>query len=139
MTRQEAEQAIEKYGSRRKAADGLGVSRKTISKALECGSAGTRQSVKAATVAATIGKPLAAFRSTYDKSFIVPNKIKAALKILGNGWEYEVDFAKAAGVSLMDLGHVRTQFADYIVSMNRDSKRAWAGTKANAEAMRRML
>jgi hypothetical protein len=132
MTRQDAEAAIAKYGSQRKAAKGLGVSRKTLGKAM-----GGKATAKP--TASAIGKSLSDFRRTYDKSFIVPNKIKDALKGLGTGWEYEVVFAKSAGVSLMDLGNVRDQFADYIVSIGRESKRAWAGTKDTAQAMRKML
>jgi hypothetical protein len=132
MTRQEAEAAIRKHGSQQNAADALGVSRKVLRTALAKRTSATAQQ-------AAVGKSLSDFRRTYDKSFIVPNKIKAALKMLGAGWEYEVAFAKYAGVSLMDLGNVRDQFSDHIVSIGRESKRAWAGTKATADAMRRML
>lgn len=139
MTRQEAETAIEKYGSQTKAARAMGVSRKTLRKAIATGKAATRASTATVRHVPAAGKSLADFRQAYDKSYIVPNKIKAALKELGNGWEYESVFAKSAGVSLMDMGAVRDQFAPFIVVIGRESKRAWAGTKATADAMRKML
>jgi hypothetical protein len=85
-------------------------------------------------------KTLADFRQTYDKTTIVPTKVKAALKLLGaSGWEYEVPFARSAGVSLSDLSNFREMFADYIVTLNRENKRAWAGSPATAKQMREML
>ena len=85
-------------------------------------------------------KTLADFRQTYDKATIVPNKVRAALKLLGaSGWEYEVPFARSAGVSLSDLGNYREMFADYILTLNRENKRAWAGSPATAKQMREML
>lgn len=85
-------------------------------------------------------KTLADFRAQYDKSFIVPARVRDALKVLGaSGWEYEIEFAKAAGVSLADLGRFRDQFADFVVVIGRDSRRAWAGSRATATAMREML
>ena len=84
------------------------------------------------------GRSLAEFRQTYDKDTIVPAKIKAALKVLGSGWEYEVQFAKLAGLTLADLGNYRDQYADYVVTL-RESRRAWAGTVATARAMKGML
>ena len=84
------------------------------------------------------GRSLAEFRQAYDKDYIVPRAIKAALKTLGAGWEYESAFAKLAGVSLADLGNYRTQFVDYVVPL-KDSRRAWAGTPSTAKTMKGML
>ena len=85
-------------------------------------------------------KSLSDFKKLYDKDTIVPAKIKAALKELGkDGWNYESDFVKDAGVSLNDLGNYRDMFSDYIVSLKRDSKRVWAGSKEMATEMRGML
>lgn len=84
------------------------------------------------------GRSLSEFRSTYDKATIIPAKVKEALKSLGTGWEYEVQFAKLAGVSLADLGAFRDQFAPHVVSL-REGRRAWAGTAATAKQMREML
>lgn len=85
-----------------------------------------------------VGKSLKEFRETYDKSTIVPQKIRNGLRMLGQGWEYEVQFAKMAGVSLADLGMFRDQFSEYVIPL-RESRRAWAGTLGVAKAMREML
>ena len=85
------------------------------------------------------GKTLADFRQAYDKATIVPAKVKAALKELGaNGWEYESQFHRIAGVSLSDLAMFRDQFAGHIVNL-RDSRRAWAGSEKTAKTMREMI
>ncbi len=91
-----------------------------------------------ATVPATkpIGRPVTEFREKYDKSYIVPKRVRETLKELGAAWLYEVEFAKAAGVSTMDLGLVRDEFADFIVSIGKDGRRVWAGTKATAQTIR---
>jgi len=92
-----------------------------------------------APIALKRGKTLSDFRNTYDKATIVPAKVKAALKELGAaGWEYEVAFAKLAGVSLSDLGMFRDEFAGYVVNL-RDSRRAWAGSEKTAKTMREMI
>lgn len=85
-------------------------------------------------------KTLSDFRQVYDKSTIVPKAIKSALKDLGqSGWEYEVQFAKMAGISLVDIANFREMFADYIVSIKRDNKRVWAGSVSTANEMRSMV
>lgn len=85
-------------------------------------------------------KTLADFRQAYDKDTIVPAKIKQGLAALGpDGWEYEVEFAKLCGVSLYDMGRVRDRFADHVVPVNRNTKRAWAGSKSLASKMREMV
>jgi hypothetical protein len=84
------------------------------------------------------GRSLSEFRNTYDKSTIVPAKIKAALKALGaQGWEYEVQFVRMAGISPSDLGNFRDMFADHIVALK--DRRAWAGSTKTATAMKEML
>ena len=61
-----------------------------------------------------VGKTLADFRAAHDKDFIVPNRMRAAIKALGNdGWEYETEFMKLAGISTTDLSAYRDQFADF--------------------------
>lgn len=83
-------------------------------------------------------RPLSEFKATYDKSYIVPRAIKAGLKLLGSGWEYETAFAKMINVSLQDLGAYRDEFAQHIVSL-REGRRAWAGKASVADEMRKML
>lgn len=88
------------------------------------------------------GRSLEEFRSSHDKSFIVPNKIKAALATIDNGWVYEGELVKLAGISPTDLGVYRSLFEEHIVMLKgteHGGKRAWAGTKAAAEKMRGML
>ena len=87
-------------------------------------------------------KSLADFKAAHDKSFIVPNKIKAGLATLGtDGWEYESDFYKSAGVPPQDLAKFRQQFTDNVVIVKNNGKelRVWAGSKALADKMREMI
>lgn len=86
-----------------------------------------------------IGKTLADFRAQHDKDFIVPQKVRDALKALGEGWENEVDFIRLAKVSTTDLAMYRDQFAEHWVVVDRSGKRVWAGTKALADKMRSMI
>jgi transcriptional regulator with XRE-family HTH domain len=113
----------------------LGVAKSTVWKALHRAGPGGKAVAPAAKKA---GRSLAEFRQTYDKDTIIPGKVRAALREIGSGWEYEVQFAKLAGVSLADLSAYRDQFADYVVTL-RESRRAWAGTVATAKAMKEML
>ena len=134
MTKQEAEALIQKHGSRQAASRATGISVDTFRYAQEKGGPAS----KAKEEPKKFGRSLADFRGSYDKSYIVPKKIKEALRNLGSGWEYEVNFARIAGISLSDLGNFRDQFADHVVTL-RESRRAWAGTAAAAKAMREML
>jgi hypothetical protein len=74
-------------------------------------------------------KKIEDFRRLYDKDLIVPEKIKAAIKKLGvDGWEYEKDFVRMAGVRTADLAEYRDQFADYWITITKDSRRVWGGS-----------
>jgi hypothetical protein len=129
--------ALKAHGSKAVAARSLGMSRTTFVRRLSGATAAPPR--KAAPVAAA-GRSLAEFRSTFDKDTIFPQKIDAALAQLGkDGWAYEVEFAKLAGVGLAQLANYREPYAEHIVPLNRDSKRAWAGSKAMAAKMREML
>ena len=130
MMRSQAEMMIQKHGSMTKAAEAARVSRHVIARALKKCEATPLLEKK---------KTLNDFRQTYDKGFYIPQKIKLALAKLGASWEYEVGFAKLAGVSLMDLGLVRDQFADHVISLGRDNRRAWCGSKSMAAQMRAMI
>lgn len=85
-----------------------------------------------------VGHSLQEFRAAHDKSFIVPQKIRAALKALGDGWEYEAQFTRMAGISQTELGNYREQFSEHVVMVDR-IKRVWAGTKAAAAKLREMV
>jgi len=85
------------------------------------------------------GRSLSEFRAVYDKDYIVPKRIKEGLKELGGGWEYEAEFIRQIGVRSADVANYRDMFADHIVNIRSESKRAWAGTVATAKQMREMV
>ena len=126
MTEQEA---VKKYGTITAAAKALGIAQSTLSDRLKRAS----QPKGDAT-----GRSLSEFRATHDKSYIVPKKIRDGLAKLGEGWEYEMNFAKIAGISLSDLAAFRSLFEEHLVVVDR-TRRAWAGTKATAAKMRAMV
>jgi hypothetical protein len=134
MTKDEATKLVAKHGSVRAAARAIGRDRSVIRRAL-AGTA-TKPTVSAAVAPK---KSLSDFKAAYDKDTIVPAKIKAGIKLLAGGWEYEMAFAKLAGISSADLATYREQFQAYVVNIKRDSKRAWASTPKMAEEMRRMV
>ena len=132
-----AHEAVAKHGSISAAAKALGIARTTLQGRLK-----HRPSAllpKVGTEKPKVGKSLADFRAAHDKDYIVPSKIKAALKQIGNGWEYEADFLRLASVSVADLALYRDQFGDHWVVVDRSGKRVWAGTKALADEMRSMI
>lgn len=97
------------------------------------------QKAKPATKAA--GRTLDEFRRSFDKSHIIPTRIKAALESLGGAWMTETEFSKLAGVSIPDLALYREPFEGHVVVLpgQHKGKRLWAGTKAAATRMREML
>jgi hypothetical protein len=133
MTQDEAKALVEKHGNKKAAAMAIGMSESAFGRLVR----GQAKSTGSASAQKT-GKSLADFRQQYDKDFIIPTRVKAALKELGGGWEYEVQFAKVAGVSLADLGNYRDQFIDHVVTL-KESRRVWAGTVQMAETMRGMI
>lgn len=85
------------------------------------------------------GGDLAAFRKTYDKSLIIPQRFREALAQLGDSWETEGDFVKRVGCSQAEFGQYKEQFAnDHTVEvvMRGARKRVWAGTKKFADKLR---
>lgn len=83
------------------------------------------------------GKDLAAFRAVHDKSFIVPERIKAGLAALGDSWEYEQEFVRRCNLSLADFSRYREQFSEFCVEIGgKSTRRVWAGTKAFANKLR---
>ena len=130
ITKEQAKAAVKKHGSIRAAAKAAGIPYASFHDVLHKDERSPGQKA---------GRSLQEFKATHDKAYIVPARIKEALKQLGHGWEYEVQFAKIAGVSLADLGNFRDAFADHIVVVRRDGKRAWAGTPVSAARMRQMV
>ena len=134
VTREQAVRALKEHGSYGKAEKALGMARTTFQRLVRTAPLEVAEVGKSVS-----GKKLSDFREKYDKSYFIPKKVKAALVKLGNGWEYEADFAHLAGIGLADLSTVREQFLDYVVTIGRDSRRAWTGSKTVAEQMRRMI
>lgn len=132
LTKEEAQAEVKKHGNIAAAARAHKVARSTFQHWVK----GIKDPERARRP--TAGKSLADFRATHDKAFIIPARIKEGLKQLGDGWEYETGFAKMAGVSLLDLGHFRDQFSEFVVVVDRGGKRAWAGTPSVAARMREM-
>jgi hypothetical protein len=128
-----AQDALQKHGSIQAAAKALKIARSTLQNRVK------RNPDKVAKAQGK-GKTLADFRAEHDKDYIIPTKIRAGLADLGDGWEYEMPFAKIAGVSLGDLANYREAFADHVVVVGGRSggKRVWAGTKSLAAKLREM-
>lgn len=87
-----------------------------------------------------------AFRLKFDKSLIVPGKIKAALEAVAalgaESWETEGDFVRRVGVSTTDFAKYRDQFSDFWLEareMGKAPTRIWAGTKKLADVLRNTL
>lgn len=91
--------------------------------------------------AKSIGKDLAAFRSSHDKNFIVPKKIEDGLKALGpDKWEYQADFVKLCQISVTDLAMFREQFSDFLVEVSGKTRKSiWCGSKGLATKLRAMV
>ena len=139
---QEALEAYEKHGGFKPAARALGISpaafRKRI-RQVKPELLGQRKNGEAKSTRGPV-RSLADFMNEYDKDTIVPQKIDEALEKIGaDGWVYESEFVKIAGVSFMDLGTYRDEYADHIVFIKRDSKRVWAGSAELARKMKEML
>lgn len=125
---------VKKHGGNQvRAAAELGISRSTLQhRMLAAGRS---------TVSAREDKPVGYtrddFRARYDKSYIVPNRIREALKKLGAGrYLPEGDFIKLAGLSQTDLSAYRHMFEDDYIVMVERTKRLWCGSKALAAEFR---
>lgn len=95
---------------------------------------------------ASKGLDIEAFRLKFDKSLIIPGKIKAALAALAAAgpetWEAEGDFVRRAGVSMGDFAKYRDQFSDFWFEareMGKSPTRVWAGTKKLADVLRETI
>lgn len=135
MTQDEAKKLVKQHGGIAAAARAAGMNRTTFRRRLE----GVGPAPATTAVSPRVGKALDEFRAQHDKDFIIPQRIDAALKALGTGWEYELEFSRLAGVSLADLGNYRERYADYWLPVGRSGKRAWSGSKATAAKMREMV
>lgn len=143
ITHAAAIKLVKKHGGITQAAKAAGVTykymwRRYTNKMSDGGGTPKKAIIGVDGAAAKGGRPIHEFKVTYDKSYIIPRAIKAGLKLLGTGWEYEVAFAKMINVSLHDLGAYKDEFAQHIVSL-REGRRAWAGRTSVADEMRKML
>lgn len=90
-----------------------------------------------------VGKSVADFRAAHDASFIVPQKIREALKKLGpKGWEYEQDFMRLTTppISQTHIGQYREQFSEFwFVVGGHSQRRVWCGSKDLADELRAMV
>ncbi len=141
------EAEVAKHGSIARAAAALQMSPSTFRDRMRGGRAGLRETRKAKASSSKSAprvkaRSLEAFREQFDRSTIVPGKIRAALEALGEEWLFEVEFAQAAGVSLTELGHYRDEFAAHQLvarAPGRGERRVWVGSIKAANAMRAML
>lgn len=93
------------------------------------------------TATSSTAKSLDDFRKTHDKSYVIPEKIKAGLAKLGkDGWEYENEFIRTCGLSQTDFSRFRNQFEGYflLIGGRNHPKRVWAGSKALVEKLTEM-
>lgn len=86
------------------------------------------------------------FKKSYDKSYIIPEKIRAGLAKLKakNGWCEQKDFMILCDIrSPNDLAAYAEPFArDHVVLVphtDRHQKKVWCGTKAMADKLRARL
>lgn len=135
MNREQALAAIRRYGSQRKAARALRVSRHTLAIAL--GTETDRNKKKK-----SVGhrrRSLIEFQQAHDPDTVVPAKINEAVKRMGpDGWLYEAELARLAGVSMTTLAQYRDLYQPLIVQL-RAGRRAWAGSNELAQQMREMI
>lgn len=87
------------------------------------------------------GRSLTEFKEAYSKDHIVPTRIRAGLKELGDAWEYEMEFCRRCEVGIADMGNYRQleEFAPHWYQIRRDSKRVWSGNPETIEAIKEMV
>lgn len=89
-------------------------------------------------------KTVDSFRALHDRNVAIPNKIRAGIDQMrkdggGEHWEYAIDFARIAGVSLADLNKFADQFTDFTVEAKaeagskRHARQVWFATKKAAD------
>ena len=137
LNAKQAAAAVKQYGGVRKAAKALGVPYSTFGLRLKGIVSKPPTAPSPAPASARVGFTRDDFRQKYDKSFIVPARIREALKKLGpNRYLPEGEFIRLAGISPQDMSVYRNQFEDdHVVTVER-SKRLWCGSKALAAEFR---
>ena len=130
-------EAVDREGSQRKAGVALGLGQSCIWNILKAGPPAPGTAPVKAAVAP--GRGLDEFAAVFDVDKQLTDKIARGLAELGEGWEYENDFAAACCIKMKDLVAKRHKFLTHIVSIPRSKKKAWAGTKELAIKMRSIL
>lgn len=127
---------LKKHGTIRAAAKSIGVAESTFRGWLNKSKSNSKSNK---TTVKNVKKSIVDFKKKFDKSYIIPLRIKEGLSNLGSlYWEYETDFSRSIGVSLSDLSAYRDSFSDHIVQL-KEGRRIWAGSKKVASKMREML
>lgn len=79
----------------------------------------------------------------YNPNVIIPNKIKAALKEVGNAAVAEDELRKLTGLNANQLAQFRAEFENYLIPVrdpaSRHPRYLWAGTPEFAAAAREEL
>ena len=140
MTKEQALALVAKYGSQKAAALAVGVTRHVIYHAIKRSENRKRgESSQSSLPEKELSvRSLQEFRNTFDLETIVPKKINVALKQLGSGWLYEMEFCKSADITSTQISNFRDRYSEHIVCI-RDRRRIWVGKKNIAEEMRRMI
>ncbi len=92
-------------------------------------------------VATGKGRSLDEFRELHDASYLVPKRIKSALAELGpDGWEYEVEFVRRAGLSQAEYGRFKGQFSDHLIkTVGHKARFVVAGSVKFADKLRERM
>lgn len=93
------------------------------------------------------GKTLEQFRAVHDRTQVLKARAAAALKALGDSWEYEADFIRRAGVAMSEWGAIRENYMAHIVLVkasfgrgsNGNARRVIAGTPAFAKKLKESI
>lgn len=112
---QQAHDAMAKHGSPSAAARALGIARSTLQGRLQ------QQPMESG----RIGRSIDELYTLHDPA----KRIASAIGMLEDGWLYEIDFIRAAGINAADLGQHRDKFKDHWATVDRTGKRAWFGSK----------
>jgi CRISPR/Cas system CSM-associated protein Csm2 small subunit len=77
----------------------------------------------------------------FNPAVIIPKRIEAALKKLGDNAMTALDFARAANITTNQLAEFGDEFEDYQIGVrdNGKIKKVWCGTKEFAAKARERL
>lgn len=80
-------------------------------------------------------------KNRFDTDTVITNKIKVALKDLGDHAEISDDFRRRAGLAMQQLTEYVEQFSEHVITVREGgrSRYLWAGTKQFADKAKRAL